>query len=87
MGELAFRQQCERFLGILNDTVILEGYIKMFSGSKSADSVTPDGLRNLLMTCYRLAMDHYSGGPQTCLLVSIKRKLIVYFWVYASFRS
>uniref|UniRef100_A0A6M2DRT9 TLDc domain-containing protein n=1 Tax=Xenopsylla cheopis TaxID=163159 RepID=A0A6M2DRT9_XENCH len=69
LGELAFRQQCERFLGILNDTVILEGYIKMFSGSKSADSVTPDGLRNLLMTCYRLAMDHYSGGPQTCLLI------------------
>lgn len=32
--------------------------------------IRTSNFRNLLMTCYRIAMDHYSEGPQTCILVS-----------------
>ncbi|XP_015607771.1 uncharacterized protein LOC107273773 [Cephus cinctus] len=70
LGLAAFKQQAERFLGIMKDRTILENYIKMYSRSSSSSEcceVTPDSLRALLMTSYRLAMENYSGGSQTCL--------------------
>lgn len=63
LGAIAFRQQCERFLGILDDAQILENYVKMFS--ESPESMTPDNLKALLRTCFGLAMAHYQGGEHT----------------------
>lgn len=72
MGSIAFRQQCERFLGILDDSVILENYVKMFCEPDRSDSITPDGLNSLLRTCFQLAMAHYTDGAHTyCPLVRI----------------
>lgn len=66
----AFRQQAERFLGVLDDEAIVELYVRMYSEQSDnveACQVTPDTMQLLLMTAYRVAMDHYSEGPQMCL--------------------
>lgn len=78
LGAIAFRQQCERFLGILDDMVILENYVKMFcepvvSEGNDVESMTPEGMKALLMTCFQLAMAHYTDGAHAyCPLVSFK---------------
>lgn len=69
LGLTAFRQQCEKFLGILDDTVILESYVKMFGDLNETELIKPENLKALLKTCYNLAMAHYQDGPQTCLLL------------------
>ncbi|XP_055530780.1 uncharacterized protein LOC129721802 isoform X2 [Wyeomyia smithii] len=69
MGVTAFRQQCEKFLGILDDSVILENYVRMFGDLSETDLIKPDNFKDLLRTCYSLAMAHYQDGPQTCLLL------------------
>lgn len=71
---MAFRQQCERFLGILDDIAIIECYVKMFCDSPidRPDIITPNGLRGLLLVCFKLAMTHYkdgNGGHNQCPLV------------------
>ncbi|CAG5047470.1 unnamed protein product [Parnassius apollo] len=65
-----FRQQCERIMAMLDDTVIIETYVRMFSSETDESVVTPDGLRNLLYISYKLSMDHYPEGPQTCLMIN-----------------
>lgn len=76
LGSIAFRQQCERFLGILDDTVILENYVRMFcepvaNEENDVESLTPDGMKQLLMTCFKLAMAHYTDGAHAyCPLIS-----------------
>jgi hypothetical protein len=30
------------------------------------NDITPDKFHELLLQAYKLAMDHYSGGPHTC---------------------
>ncbi|XP_058833381.1 uncharacterized protein LOC131691184 isoform X2 [Topomyia yanbarensis] len=69
MGLTAFRQQCEKFLGVLDDSVILESYVKMFGNLNETDLIKPENFKDLLRTCYNLAMAHYLDGPQTCLLL------------------
>lgn len=76
ISPMAFRQQCERFLGILDDTAIIECYVKMFCESliEQPDIITPNGLRGLLLVCFKLAMTHYmdgNGGHNQCPLVNI----------------
>ncbi|XP_053670542.1 uncharacterized protein LOC128720868 [Anopheles nili] len=70
LGLVAFRQQCEKFLALLDDSVILESYVRMFGDLNESELIKPDNLRNLLRTCYNLAMAHYSDGPQTCRLLN-----------------
>ncbi|CAB3247697.1 unnamed protein product [Arctia plantaginis] len=65
-----FRQQCEKILAMLDDNVIIETYMKLFSSDDDDNTVTPDGLRSLLYTSYKLSMDHYPEGPQTCLMIN-----------------
>lgn len=75
LGGTAFRQQCERFLELMDDETILNLYVQMYSTiespshDESSDTnwMTTDSLRLLLFTAYRVAMDHYSEGPQMCL--------------------
>ncbi|KOB74164.1 Restriction of telomere capping protein 5 [Operophtera brumata] len=63
----AFRQQCERIMSMLDDAVITDTYV---SSDEEEGTVTPECLRKLLYTSYKLAMDHYPEGPQTCLLIN-----------------
>ena len=72
LGVTAFRQQCEKFLGILDDSIILESYVKMYADLNETELVKPENLKDLLKTCYNLSMAHYSEGPQTCRMVSLK---------------
>ncbi|XP_052751678.1 uncharacterized protein LOC113513485 isoform X2 [Galleria mellonella] len=64
-----FRQQCEKILAMLDDAVIIETYVRMFGAETDDNMVTPDGLRKLLYISYKLSMDHYPEGPQTCLMI------------------
>lgn len=43
----------------------------MFSVEEEEGSVSPTALRSLLYTSYKLSMDHYPDGPQTCLAVTV----------------
>ncbi|XP_053657615.1 uncharacterized protein LOC128706699 [Anopheles marshallii] len=69
LGLVAFRQQCERFLALLDDSIILENYVRMFGDLNESELIKPENLKNLLRTCYNLAMAHYSDGPQSCRLI------------------
>ncbi|XP_014217821.1 uncharacterized protein LOC106646292, partial [Copidosoma floridanum] len=60
LGQSAFKQQAEKFLAIMNDQTVLENYVKMFSDNNE-NEVTPNGLRELLMLSYRLAMAGKGG--------------------------
>lgn len=59
----------------MDDETILNLYVQMYSTiespshDESSDTnwMTTDSLRLLLFTAYRVAMDHYSEGPQMCL--------------------
>ncbi|KAI8441787.1 hypothetical protein MSG28_005473 [Choristoneura fumiferana] len=65
-----FRAQCERVLALLDDAAIIETYVRMFSVEEEEGSVSPAALRALLYTSYKLSMDHYPDGPQTCLAIN-----------------
>lgn len=70
LGVTAFRQQCEKFLGILDDSVILESYVKMFGDLNDQNElIKPENLKELLRTCYNLSMSTYQDGPQSCRLL------------------
>ncbi|XP_041971571.1 uncharacterized protein LOC121727672 isoform X2 [Aricia agestis] len=65
-----FRQQCERVLAMLDDGIIIDTYVRMFSSGTEEAAVTPEDLRTLLHISYKLSMDHYPEGPQTCLMIN-----------------
>lgn len=69
LGTTAFRQQCEKFLAILDDSVILESYVKMFGDLNETELIKPENLKELLRTCYNLSMATYQDGPQSCRLL------------------
>ncbi|XP_041783266.1 uncharacterized protein LOC121599490 isoform X1 [Anopheles merus] len=69
LGLVAFRQQSEKFLALLDDSVILESYVRMFGDLNESELIKPENLKHLLRTCYNLAMAHYSDGPQSCRLI------------------
>lgn len=64
----------------MDDDTIREAYVYMYAERASEDAggknreIRQSNVRLLLMTCYRIAMDHYSEGPQTCILVSMNLK-------------
>ncbi|PSN56687.1 hypothetical protein C0J52_00006 [Blattella germanica] len=59
----AFKQQAENLLGIIADDKQIEIYVRMYAEGKDASQ---DNFRHLLLQAYRLAMDHYTEGPQIC---------------------
>lgn len=65
LGVTAFRQQCERFLSILDDTKIIEMYVRIFCNPHE-ENATKDGVKALLRLSFNIAMAHYSGEAQTC---------------------
>lgn len=70
LGAVAFRQQCERFLGIMDDVKALECYIKMYAQQDNPDFIDKEGVTRLLHICYTIAMQH-SGNSVLCPSVSI----------------
>lgn len=42
---------------------------RMFSAEAEDGTVRPDDFRSLLYISYKLSMDHYPEGPQTCIMV------------------
>jgi len=65
LGTVAFRQQCERFLGIMDDAKVLESYIKMYAQDDNPDFIDKTGVTRLLHICYTIAMQH-SGNAVLC---------------------
>jgi hypothetical protein len=41
------------------------------------NDITPDIFRDLLYQAFKLAMDHYSGGPHTCTQLSTTLKAVI----------
>ena len=71
ISQSAFKHKAEKFLGIMNDQVILDNYVKMFSGSKNGNEITQDGLTDLLLVSYRLARNSTSCSSCPQLLRSV----------------
>lgn len=68
-----FRQQAEKFLGIIPDSQLIELYVKMYA---EGNDITPDRFRDILYQAFKLAMDHYSGGTRTCAQIFIILKAV-----------
>ncbi|EDW28439.1 GL18950 [Drosophila persimilis] len=69
LGTVAFRQQCERFLGIMDDAKTLECYIKMYAQEDNPDFIDKTGVTRLLHICYTIAMQH-SGNAVLCTAIN-----------------
>ncbi|KAH8273962.1 hypothetical protein KR044_006334 [Drosophila immigrans] len=69
LGTVAFRQQCERFLGIMDDAKVLESYIKMYAQDDNPDFIDKTGVTRLLHICYTIAMQH-SGNAVLCTAIN-----------------
>ncbi|KAH8393158.1 hypothetical protein KR200_003063 [Drosophila serrata] len=69
LGTVAFRQQCERFLGIMDDGKTLECYIKMYAQEDNPDFIDKEGVTRLLHICYTIAMQH-SGNAVLCSAIN-----------------
>lgn len=65
LGVTAFRQQCERFMSVLDDQKIVEMYVRIFCNFNE-ENATKEGVKNLLKLSFSIAMMHYSGEAQTC---------------------
>lgn len=75
MSAIAFRQQCEIYLSIIDEALIFEHYVKMFCGSASITKnesdeddhsiITQSGLTALLNVCYRIAMSNYGNASSS----------------------
>ncbi|KAJ8940904.1 hypothetical protein NQ318_017495 [Aromia moschata] len=80
IGTSAFRQQCDNYLAILDDDVIRNTLVKMWSSPSqdgSSDTMTPESLTSLLKAAYHISMDHYAEGPQSCISVNKTLKAVV----------
>ncbi|XP_030759581.1 uncharacterized protein LOC115884983 isoform X2 [Sitophilus oryzae] len=75
-----FRTQCERYLSILDDDIVRDTFVKMwstFDEEKDVYIITSESFNSLLMCAYHVSMDHYSEGPQMCLSISKTLKAVV----------
>ncbi|CAH0391608.1 unnamed protein product [Bemisia tabaci] len=59
-----FKLQSEKLLGILAEEEQVLMYVRMFADN--SDEITPEQFRDLLFIIYKIAMDHYAEGPQSC---------------------
>lgn len=65
LGTTAFKQQCERFLSMLDDQKIIEMYVRIFS-YPNEENATKEGVKSLLRTSFDIAMAHYTGDVKIC---------------------
>lgn len=69
LGVVAFKQQSEKFISIINDESVLENYVRMYSNLNVEGDVNPKNLQSLLMISYVLAM----GNANMVTLLSAER--------------
>lgn len=65
LGVTAFRQQCERFLAILDDQQIIQLYVRIFC-NPTEENATKEGVKNLLKLSFDIAMAYNSGDAHFC---------------------
>ncbi|KAL5292495.1 hypothetical protein ACFFRR_011353 [Megaselia abdita] len=79
LGTVAFKQQCERYLALMDDNKILEVYVKLYGepteDPEKPDFITSDGVKRLLLTCYSIAMAHSTGNGVGALCPQLDRTL------------
>lgn len=68
LSNSSFKQQCERFLAVLDDDTVRKILVQIFASSD--ENMTRDDMYSLFMSTYHVSMDHYSGGPQMCLAIN-----------------
>lgn len=76
LGVLAFRQQCERFMSILDDQKIIESYVRIFC-VESEENASKEGVKSLLRTSFDIAMTHYSGDASVCPAIEITLDAVI----------
>ena len=76
LGVTAFRQQCERFLSVLDDGKIIEMYVRIFC-NPNEENASMEGIKNLLKCSFSIAMDHYSGEAQTCPSIELTLDAVI----------
>ena len=76
LGVTAFRQQCERFLSILEDTQIIETYVRIFC-NLNEENATKEGVKSLLRQSFNIAMTYYSGDAQVCPSIEITLDAVI----------
>lgn len=59
-----FKIQTERLLSVLADDRQVLMYVTMYADGK--EEIDQEQFRDLLIAVYKLAMDHYPEGPQSC---------------------
>lgn len=65
LGTTAFKQQCERFLSILDDQKAIELYVRIFCNLND-ENASKEGVKNLLKTSFSIAMTYNSGEAHYC---------------------
>lgn len=65
LGTTAFKQQCERFLSILDDSKLIEMYVRIYCNINE-ENATKEGVKNLLRTSFNIAMRYNSGEAHYC---------------------
>lgn len=64
LGVTAFKQQCDRFLALLDDSKIVELYVKVFCNHE--ENASKEGIRSLLNLSFDISMTHYAGDGKGC---------------------
>lgn len=64
LGVTAFKQQCDRFMAVLDDAKIVEMYVIIFCNH--GENATREGIRSLLKISFDIAMAHYVGDGKGC---------------------
>lgn len=64
ISQAVFRTQAEKLMGVMADDQQVQMYITMYTDGE--ENMTVEQFRDLLMAVYKLAMDYYPEGPQTC---------------------
>lgn len=70
-----FKTQTEKLLGIMSDEQQVLTYVTMYADGK--DEIKPDQLHELVYAVYKLAMDHYPEGPQSCRYIFTTIRAVV----------
>ncbi|EEB12701.1 conserved hypothetical protein [Pediculus humanus corporis] len=67
ISQSAFKSQVDKLLSVISDESLIEVYVKMFAACNP--EISRENYRDLIMTAYKLAMDHYPEGAQTCIKI------------------
>lgn len=65
LGTTAFKQQVERFMSVLDDSKVIEMYVRIFS-DYNEENASKEGIKNLLLTSFGISMNFNSGDSHSC---------------------